>query len=36
MKKVNNDKLIMDLFKVAGIFLLLKGLKIANDTLLSK
>jgi hypothetical protein len=34
MKKANNDKLIMDLFKVAGIFLLLKGLKQATDHLL--
>jgi hypothetical protein len=34
MKKANNDKLIMDLFKVAGIFLLLKGLKQATDKLL--
>jgi hypothetical protein len=33
MKKAKNDKLIMDLFKVAGIFVLLKGLKIATDNL---
>jgi hypothetical protein len=34
MKKANNDKIINDIFKVAGIFVLLKGLKIATDRLL--
>lgn len=31
MSKANNDKLIKDLFKVAFIFLALKGAKIVTD-----
>lgn len=31
MGRANQDKLIKDLFKVATIFVVLKGLKIATD-----